>query len=192
MLESHKEFYKKSKSQKKKRTLYHYLDRQDEAYKDSKEKCLIDFDEDVGSAKSLAVKKESKINLTTRFLNGKILMFRKKSIQSFVYDLIDVFMYSNEEISKIYKKHEIKKCFLYQNLTDTDRTSVFFVFICKITCAIDEKDSRDIIFEVLTKSKILERLDVSDDFWKRFDVQDKSKKNKSVYMKWKTSITRIF
>ena len=128
MLESRKEFYKKSKSQKKKRMLYHYLDRQEEAYKDSKEKCLIDFDEDVGSAKSLAVKKESKINLTTRFLNGKILMFRKKSIQSFVYDLIDVFMYSNEEISKIYKKHEIKKCFLYQNLTDTDRNQ-FFLFL---------------------------------------------------------------
>ena len=41
---------------------------------------------------------------------------------------------------------------------------------------INEKDSRDIIFEVLTKSKILERLDLSDDFWKRFNVQDKSKK----------------
>ena len=72
---------------------------------------------------------------------------------------------------------------MFQNLTDTDSTSVFFVFISKITCTSNEKDSRDIIFEVLTKSKILERLNVSDDFWKRFDVQDKSKKNKSVYMK---------
>ena len=52
----------------------------------------------------------------------------------------------------------------------------FFVFICKITCTVNEKDSRDIIFEVLTKSKILERLDMSDDFWKKFHVQDKSKK----------------
>ena len=41
---------------------------------------------------------------------------------------------------------------------------------------INEKDSRDIIFEVLTKSKILERLDLSDGFWERFNVQDKSKK----------------
>ena len=78
------------------------IDRQDEDYKDNKVKSLIDFDEDVGSVKSLAVKKETKINLTTRFLNGKMLMFCKTSIQSFVYDLIDVFMYPNEEISKIY------------------------------------------------------------------------------------------
>ena len=49
----------------------------------------------------------------------------------------------------------------------------FFVFICKLACTINEKDSRDIVFEVLAKSKILERLDVPDDFWKRFDVQDK-------------------
>ena len=56
----------------------------------------------------------------------------------------------------------------------------FFVFVCKITCTTNEKDSRDIVFDVLTKSKILERLDVSDDFWKRFDVQDKSKKKQVV------------
>ena len=45
----------------------------------------------------------------------------------------------------------------------------FFVFICKK----NEKNSKDITFEVLTKSKILERLDVSDDFWEKFHVQDK-------------------
>ena len=103
-------------------------------------------------------------------MNGKMLMFCKTSIHSFVYDLIDVFMYPNDEISKIYDKFEIQRCFLYQNLTDTDSTSIFFVFICKITCTINEKCSRDIIFEVLTKSKILERLDSSDDFWERFNV----------------------
>ena len=52
----------------------------------------------------------------------------------------------------------------------------FSVFIWKITCTINEKESRDIIFKVLTKSKILKRLDSSDDFWERFNVQDKSKK----------------
>ena len=155
---------------------YHYLDRQEEAYKDNKVKSLIDFDEDVCSVKSLAIKKESKLNLTTRFMNRKMLMFCKTFIKSFVHDLIDVFMYPNDEISEIYNKYEIERCFLYQNLTDTDSTSIFFVFICKITCTVNEKDSRDIIFEVLTKSKILERLDMSDDFWKKFHVQDKSKK----------------
>ena len=114
-------------------------------------------------------------------MNEKML-FCKASMQSFVYDLIDVFMYWNDEILEIYNKYEIKRCFLYQNLTDTDSTSIFFVFICKKTCTTNVKNSRDIIFEVLTKSKILERLDVSDDFWEKFHVQDKSlKKQVSLY-----------
>ena len=62
------------------------------------------------------------------------------------------------------------------------RTSISFVFICKITRTVNEKDSRDIIFEVLTTSKILERLDESDDFWKKFHVQDKSKKETSRFI----------
>ena len=41
------------------------------------------------------------------------------------------------------------KCYLYQNLTDTDSTSVFFVFICELGCAVDERKSRQIIFEVM-------------------------------------------
>ena len=57
-----------------------------------------------------------------------MLMFCKTSIQSFVYDLIDVFMYSNEEI---YKKYEIQRFLLYQNLTDTDSMSVFLFLFAK-------------------------------------------------------------
>ena len=41
-------------------------------------------------------------------MNGKMLMFCKTFIQSFVYDLIDVFMYPNNKISKIYDKYEIQ------------------------------------------------------------------------------------
>ena len=75
-------------------------------------------------------------------MNGKMLIFCKTSIQSFVYDLIDVFMYPNDDISKVYDKYESqKKKILYQTLTDTDRTSILFVFIWKITCTINEKDS---------------------------------------------------
>ena len=63
---------------KKKRTIYHYLERQEEAYRNNKFKSLIDFDEEyLSSVKSLAVKKETKVNLTTRFLNGKCLYFLK-------------------------------------------------------------------------------------------------------------------
>ena len=62
-------------------------------------------------------------------MNGKMLMFCKTSNHSFVYDLIDVFMYPNDEISKIYDKYEIQGCFLYQNLTDTDSTSIFCFYL---------------------------------------------------------------
>ena len=72
---------KKNKRNKKKRTLYHYLERQEEAYRNNKTKSLIDFDEKyVSTVKSLAIKKEAKVNLTTRFLNWKWLMFSKTSI----------------------------------------------------------------------------------------------------------------
>ena len=136
---------KKTNRQKKKRTLHHYLERQEEACKDSKMKTLTDFDEEyVSSIKSLAIKKETKINLTTRFLNGKMLMFCKTSIQSFVYDLIDIVMFSDETVKSIYDKYEIIKCFLYQKLTDIDSTSVFFVFICRLSCSIDKEKSRNI------------------------------------------------
>ena len=64
----------------------------------------------------------------------------------------------------------MQNCFLYQRLRDTDSTSVFFVFICNLSCSIDDKKSRDKIFEVLTKSKLLEMLDLSDDFWGEFNL----------------------
>ena len=136
---------KKTNRQKKKRTLHHYLERQEEACQDSKMKTLIDFDEEyVSSIKSLAIKKETKINLTTRFLNGKMLMFCKTYIQSFVYDLIDILMFSDETVKSIYDKYEIIKCFLYQKLTDIDSTSVFFVFICRLSYSFDKEKSRNI------------------------------------------------
>ena len=57
-LESLKEFDQKSRRQKKKRKIHHYLNRREEAYKDAKVKSLIDFDEDVCSAKYLAIKQD--------------------------------------------------------------------------------------------------------------------------------------
>ena len=61
---------------------------------------------------------------------------------------------------------------MYQNITDTDRTSLFIFFICDINCIINEKESRNILFEVMVQSKILERLDLSYDFWQKLIVQN--------------------
>ena len=71
-------------------------------------------------------------------------MFSKVSIKSFVYDLIDVFMFPNEEIQKIYQQYQVNRCYLYQNLTDnqnvtdTGSTSMFFVFICDLNSSVSE------------------------------------------------------
>ena len=185
---------KNIKEIRKKRTLYHYLERQEEAYRNNKIKSLIDFDEEyVSSVKSLAIKKETKVNLTTRFLNGKILMFSKTSIQNFVYDLINVFMFLDDVVKEIYKKYEIQKRSLVQNLTDTDSTSLLFIFICKLSCSVNEKTARDIIFKVLTKSKVLNRLDLSDQFLEQFiNAQNKKLKEQvSLYEIENTGNTNI-
>ena len=56
------------------------------------------------------------------------------------------------------------------------------VYFCKLLCSINEKTARNIIFEVLNKSKVLNRLDLSDGFWKQFNVQNKSfKKQVGLY-----------
>ena len=105
-----------------------------------------------------------------------MLIFSKVSIKSLVYDLIDVFMFPNQDIKRIYEKYKINRCFLHQNLTDTDSTSVFFVFICDLNSSINESKSRDISFEVMIKNRLFDRTDLSADYWEQFKVQNKKLK----------------
>ena len=87
---------------KRKISLIDYSERKKEALTNQKIKSLIDFDDQYSaSIKSIAIQKESKIHLTTRLLNGKMLMFSKVSIKSFVYDLIDVLMKLKKIIKNI-------------------------------------------------------------------------------------------
>ena len=59
-LESAQNFEKKRN--KKKRTLYHYLERPEEACRNNKIKSLTNFDEEyVSNVKSLAIKKKQKL-----------------------------------------------------------------------------------------------------------------------------------
>ena len=122
-------------------------------------------------------------------------MFSKISLKSFVYDLIDVFMFPNDVVKKIYDQYRFQKCYLYKNLMNADSTSVFFVFICELGCAVDKRKSRQIIFDVMIKSKIFNRLDLSDDFWDQFGVQNKILKKQVELLEIentnKTNIIRI-
>ena len=110
------------------------------------------------------------MNVALHFIKEKMLMFAKLSLKSFVYDMIDIFCFPDEKLREIYKSCQTEKCFLYQNLTDTDSTLLFFSFICKLDCSVLESEARKIIFECMKNSKIAQRLDVFDVFWEQFDM----------------------
>ena len=96
--------------------------------------------------------------------------------------MIDVFCFTDEEIMQIYNFYQIEKCFIYQNLTNTDSTSLFFNFICKTDCSVLESEARKIIFECIKKCKIAQRIDMSDPFWKQLDMHnEKTKKVMGLY-----------
>ena len=57
-------------------------------------------------------------------------------------------------------------------LTDTDSTSLQFNIISDPSSTFPECNVRDILFEIFSKTEIWDRLDKSDDFWKKFDVHN--------------------
>lgn len=130
------------------------MTRHEGTQKDNKIKAMIDFDdEQTSSIKLLAIQKNSAVYLTTRFMKGKMLMFSKTPLCSFVYDIIDVLYFAHEDktFKNIYEKYNFQKCFVYQNLTNTDSTSLFFILICNLNSQLNKQDRRKFIFEVLTQ-----------------------------------------
>ena len=102
-------------------------------------------------------------------------MFSKLSLKSFVYDLIDIFCFPDEEVKEIYDRHKIIKTFVYLILTDTDSCSLQFTFITELKSNISEDEARKLIFEILLLKKS-ERLDTSDEFFDHFLCRNKSTK----------------
>ena len=55
---------------------------------------MNDFDKrESNSIKSIAVNSSTTVDVSARFCEGKMLMFAKMSLKSFVYDIIDVFVF---------------------------------------------------------------------------------------------------
>ena len=116
----------------------------EKANKNEKIKTIMDFsDHDTASIKALAIKKNDKVKITTRFIKGKMLMFSKVSIRSFVYDLIDIFSFPDDEITEIYARNDIIKCFIYLILTDPDSFSIQFLFLTDLKSHIIEAKQRN-------------------------------------------------
>ena len=70
-----------------------------------KTKMIIDFnDRESASIKSFTVKKKNEIKVTSRFMSGKLLMFAKLSLKSFLYTLVETFYFPSQLLLDIYKK----------------------------------------------------------------------------------------
>ena len=110
-------------------------------------------------------------------------MFSKVSLKSYVYDIIDVFCFPNEEVLEIYAQNHIIKCFVYLILTDTDSCSIKFLFVSDIKSNITESDTRKLIFKIIMQSKIGSRIDASDTFFKQFDCHNQKLKKQVGFTK---------
>ena len=62
--------------------------------KNKKIKTMIDFNKrESNSIKSIVVNSSTTVDVSTRFCQGKILMFAKMPLKSFAYNIIDVFVF---------------------------------------------------------------------------------------------------
>ena len=77
-----------------------------------KNKMVIEFnDRQSSSVKSIAVKSKTSVQCNTRFMSGKLLMFAKLSLKSFVYSLVELLAVPGENpvVAEIYQKYEIDR-----------------------------------------------------------------------------------
>ena len=140
-----------------------------------KNKMLVELNTPDGLAvKQIAVKPQTNVKCTTRFLAGKMLMFAKLSLKSFIYQLAELFMFPGEIVQAIYDKYQIERVYVYHVLTDTDSTAIQFVVVSSVQSTFTEPQVRNIIFEIFSRTPIADIFDKSDDFWKRFNVHDAS------------------
>ena len=150
------------------------MTRHNEAQKIDQIKNMIDFDENhTNSIKLIAIQKYSPVKLITWCMKRK--MFSKMSLTSSVCDVIIVFFFRDENTQKLYEKYNIQKCFLYQNLLDTNSILLLLLLLVFFVIASPRsvKKRAEILFlKVSAHSKILERLDLLDDLWKQFNVQN--------------------
>ena len=73
---------------------------------------VIEFnDSQSSSVKPIAVKNETNIKCTTRFMSGKLLMFAKLSLKSFIYSVVELLYFPEENliVASIYETTKLKK-----------------------------------------------------------------------------------
>ena len=102
-MEALKGIVKREKSTHKRCAIKYFSERFDDAMRNPKVK-MMDFDLNCSNnVKSFAVKTRNEIKVTTRFTNGKVLMFAKVSLASLVYDVIDVLCFPDERVQNLHE-----------------------------------------------------------------------------------------
>ena len=83
----------------KNRVFHKINDKIDQVSKSRTTKMIVDFcAEEAASIKSFAVKERQEVQVTTRFLSGKMLMFAKLSLMSFIYEMLETFCFPDEKV----------------------------------------------------------------------------------------------
>ena len=124
----------------KKRTFYEIEKKLENTLKSKTTKMIVDFcSRELASIKSFAIKKNNQVKVATRFLSGKMLMFTKLSLVSFIYEMLQIFCFPDEKVQKIFDKYLIEKVYIYHVLMDTESTCLQFLFISDPKSGICEK-----------------------------------------------------
>ena len=89
----------------KTRVFHDIDDKIDLVSKSRTKKITVDFcAEETATIKSFAMKEKQEVQVTTTFLSGKMLMFAKPSLMSFIYEMLETFCFPDEIAKKICDK----------------------------------------------------------------------------------------
>ena len=61
---------------------------------------------------------------------------------------MDVLYFPANEVKDIYKQNQMVKCFIYLYLTNTDKCSISFTFVCKKNSAIPESNANELLVQI--------------------------------------------
>ena len=85
---------KEERKYKKRKVTKNFKTKLADAFKNKNTKTMIDFDrKECNSITPIALKANTDINVASRFINGKMLIFAKISLKSFLYDIDILFSY---------------------------------------------------------------------------------------------------
>ena len=98
-------------------------------------------------------------------------MFAKLLLMSFIYKVLKTFCFPDENIRSIFKKYSVEKVEMYHVLTRHQQHSAKFLSISDPSSETPESKYWEIIFEVITSSKIYKRFDSSHKYWDKLEVR---------------------